>query len=112
MRYPAVLYGPDDRVVRPVAQHGPPERPGLTRASRRSLTRRSDLGLSRGFQSLLAALPDEIIVQEGPEIYDRMRADDAVFPAEFQLMSRVLARPWDVRPAKHLCMICMTACCV
>ena len=99
-----IIYDAKNRPVRPSAQHGPPERLGLSHAARRGLTRRADTGAWQGFLGLLSVLPDpdELLQHEGDDIYERMRADDAVFPAEFQLMSRVLARPWDVRPPEHL----------
>ena len=94
----ALLYGPDNR---PVAASLPPP---AAQARRRSLTRPVETDLLGTFSRILAAMPDPdaIMLQEGPDIYDKMRSDDAVFAAEFQLMTRILGRPWQVTPPEHL----------
>lgn len=94
-----VLYAADGRPANATSTV-----PAPTAADRRLLTRPIETSMTRGYAAVLAALPeaDEIVLHEGPDVYDRMRADDAVFAAEFQLMSRILGRPWDVRPPEVL----------
>src|SRR5690606_24494812 len=42
--------------------------------------------------------PDAILREEGPEIYDRMLADPHIRAVLRQRVTRVLGRPWDLRP--------------
>ena len=78
--------------------------PSVTQSRSSILTRRIETRLGRGLESVIAAMPeiDEITAHEGSDIWARMRSDDAVFSAEFQLMIRIFSRPWSVVPHAHL----------
>lgn len=93
-----MLYGPDDRPLGAITI------PPVREARRSVLTSVVETRVMAGLQTIMAFLPDpdELMIAEGPKIYDKMRADDSVWAAEFQLMTRILGRPWDVRPPQHL----------
>ena len=107
----ALILHPNGQPARQVMARSRILHPGVTAAAPAPNVSTSRKGVLRtridtwhGLSSLWSVLPsaDEIISQEGSDIWDRMRADDMVFGAEFQLMIRLLSRPWSIQPHEHL----------
>ena len=85
------LYDQNGSVIR--FQDEPPE-PGV-------LTSVQGQSLFREFRSLMGAMPerDDLQLEEGEDIYDRMLDDAHVKASISQLKSRILSKPRDVLPA-------------
>ena len=86
----------------PVMNAAAPPPPGSPKTS--LLTSVYQTRLVQGLWNIITSMPkvSDIERREGQDIWTRMRSDDAVFAAEFQLTSRILSRPWDVHPPEPL----------